>query len=127
MNDFPIFKPVQRIRDGRGLISIFDLNLDVPFDPRRVFMLTDVPQGVERGGHGHRKCQQYLVALVGEWQLNLVRVDEQRTLQISENSDGVYIPINTYMTMKPLTDQAILCVFASEVYDPEDYFYEIPA
>jgi len=126
MEDLPMFKPVQRIRDGRGLISVFDFTSDIPFVPKRVFMLTDVPKGVERGGHGHKKCQQYLASLVGEWELNLASIDLKRTLKLSENSDGVYMPINTYLTMKPLSEGAVLCVFASEAYDPDDYFYELP-
>jgi hypothetical protein len=126
MLQIPEFIPVQRIRDARGAITVFDLELDIPFVPMRVFTITGVPVGVERGGHGHKKCQQYLIALGGSWQLTLSSSHVQKTMILSEESEGILIPVNTHLTMSPLQLDSVLCVFASEKYDSEDYFYDIP-
>jgi dTDP-4-dehydrorhamnose 3,5-epimerase-like enzyme len=120
----PEFKPVQRVSDARGTITIFSMQDDIPFVSKRVFTLTDVPVGVERGGHGHKKCQQYLVALSGSWLIKIFSAHSQAELKLDKSSDGVLIPIGTYLTMHSLETESVLCVFASEEYDPDDYFYD---
>jgi hypothetical protein len=122
----PKFESVQRISDDRGKITIFNLELDIPFESKRVFMLTAVPSNTERGGHGHKKCQQYLVSLRGIWEIKFFSAQGQASFQLNHESGGVLVPVDTYITMKPIEDHSVLCVFASEDYDPKDYFYEIP-
>jgi hypothetical protein len=122
----PKFESVQRISDVRGKITIFNLELDIPFESKRIFILTAVPANTERGGHGHKKCQQYLVSLSGKWKIELFSAQGQVSFQLNHESGGVLVPVDTYITMKPLEDDSVLCVFASQDYDPEDYFYEIP-
>lgn len=89
-------------------------------------MLTAVPTNIKRGGHGHKKCQQYLVSLSGIWEIELFSAQGQVSFQLTHESGGVFIPVDTYITLKPLDDHSVLCVFSSEAYDPDDYFYEIP-
>lgn len=89
-------------------------------------MLTAVPTNIKRGGHGHKKCQQYLVSLSGRWEIELFSAQGQVSFQLTHESGGVFIPVDTYITLKPLDDHSVLCVFSSEAYDPDDYFYEIP-
>ena len=122
----PKLESVQRIRDDRGEIAIFDLKLDIPFESKRVFMLTRVPTNTERGGHGHKKCEQYIVSLSGVWEIKLFSSKSQVSFRLDNESGGVLIPVGTYIVMKPLEEHSVLCVFASEKYDPDDYFYEIP-
>jgi hypothetical protein len=126
MDATPNFKSVRRITDDRGIITIFSLKIDVPFETKRVFMLSQVPVNTERGGHGHKECQQYIISLHGIWEINLFSAQSRLTFQLDKESGGVLIPVGTYITMKPLEDASVLCVFASEEYDPEDYFYFIP-
>ncbi len=120
------FESVQRFHDDRGEITIFDLELDIPFESKRVFILTAVPSNTERGGHGHKKCEQYIISLSGVWEIKLFSTESRVSFQLDNKSGGVLIPVGTFITMKPLEEHSVLCVFASEKYDPDDYFYEIP-
>jgi hypothetical protein len=119
-------KEVNRSHDSRGVITIFDLRTDIPFVPKRIFTLTEVPVGTNRGEHGHKSCEQYLVALTGSWRLNLVTCKDEVIHEISSESNGIYIPVNTFLTLSPIAENSSLCVFASHEYDPDDYFYEKP-
>jgi hypothetical protein len=122
----PKLESVQRFRDDRGEITIFDLKLDIPFESKRVFMLTAVPSNTERGGHGHKKCEQYIVSVSGVWEIKLFSAESRFSFQLDNKSGGILIPVGTYIIMKPLEDHSVLCVFASEKYDSDDYFYDIP-
>ena len=54
------------VTEPRG--ALLPLHLaELPFVPRRVFAITDVPVGTERGGHAHRSGMQLLVCLQGLW------------------------------------------------------------
>jgi hypothetical protein len=108
------------------MITIFNLKIDIPFETKRVFMLSEVPIETERGGHGHKSCQQYIISLNGIWEIKLFSAKSRLIVQLDKDSGGILIPIGTYITMKPLEVASVLCVFASNEYDPEDYFYDIP-
>ena len=60
------------VTDQRGSLTPFDY-ADLPFPPRRVFAVTDVPPGTSRGGHSHGSSTQLLVCLAGRIEL-LMRV-----------------------------------------------------
>ena len=61
---------IPKIEDPRGNLSVIEHEV-VPFDIKRVYYLYDVPAGAERGGHAHKKLQQFLVALAGSFDVVL--------------------------------------------------------
>ena len=53
------------VHDLRGNLSAGEVPRDVPFTPRRYFLVHDVPTGETRGSHAHRECAQFLVCVTG--------------------------------------------------------------
>ena len=50
------------IKDDEGTLVPIELS-DLPFEPRRIFYVSGVPKGEERGNHAHFETQQILVCL----------------------------------------------------------------
>ena len=105
--------------DERGVLH--PLNFDeLPFTPRRMFLVSDVPAGVKRGDHAHYKTEQYLICLKGE--IDVFLYDGQNTSRTTlQPMQGVYVPNLIWDSQVFKTGDDILLVFASTDYDREDY------
>jgi dTDP-4-dehydrorhamnose 3,5-epimerase-like enzyme len=109
--------------DNRGRLLPVDFS-GLPFAPRRVFFVSDVPAGHIRGGHGHHTGHQLLIAAQGE--INVVTRDSSgaETLHLLRlGSVALHIPPGCIAWQKYLSKSASLLVLASNHYDPADYFY----
>jgi len=107
-------------QEERGFLSTIEPDVDgiVPFDVKRVFYIYNVPMHVVRGGHGHKKCHQFMLAISG---MVLVKLDDGTEFLLDRPEFGLYLPPGNIMRMIFLTTNACLLVLASEKYDSEDY------
>ena len=109
------------VTDLRGSLSVGEFAAQIPFIPKRYFIVFDVPGKDVRGEHAHRQCQQFLVAVRGS--LSVV-VDDGTTSEeivLNEPNVGLYVPPLTWAVQYKYSADALLLVFASDPYDPEDY------
>lgn len=107
--------------DIRGRLSVGEFERDVPFRPRRYFLVYDVPSRETRGEHAHRTCAQFLICVRGSC---TAVADDGRTRQevVLDRCDrGLYVPPMIWGTQYRYSRDALLLVFASEHYDPADY------
>lgn len=113
--------PLPRIADIRGSLTVGDFEQDVPFSPKRYFMVFDVPSIETRGEHAHRECHQFLVCVRGS--VTVLGDDGQNRIQyVLDRVDmGFYMPPMTWGTQYNYSSDAVLLVFASHHYDPDDY------
>ena len=107
--------------DLRGSLSAGEFPSHIPFVPRRYFMVFDVPGKEVRGEHAHRRCEQFLVCARGS--LSVVVDDGTSSEEIVLDSPevGLYIPPLVWAVQYKYSADALLIVFASDHYDPEDY------
>ena len=49
-----------RVTDNRGSLTYINNLKEIPFEIKRVFMVSGVPQGLSRGGHAHKILQEIL-------------------------------------------------------------------
>lgn len=112
--------PLRRARDLRG--SLVALEFDtLPFVPRRIFTVYDVPDESIRGAHAHRTCAQFLVCVSGE--VSAV-ADDGRTRQefrLSDPTVGLLVPPLVWSMQYRYSSDAALVVLAELPYDPDDY------
>ena len=88
---------LRAFRDARGVLVPLELAQAVPFPVRRVFWITDVPAGTERGGHAHKTCHQYLVCIGGLIQVGVDDGTATRTLPLPAGS-ALHVPPGIYAT-----------------------------
>ncbi len=107
--------------DNRGqLIALEEFN-DIPFKIKRVYYMYDTGQGVRRGYHAHKSLEQILVCVHGSCKVHLDNGKETKEILLEKPYEGLYIPNNMWREMYDFSSDAVLMVFASEVYDENDY------
>ena len=113
-----------KIADPRGNLTVAE-GLDVvPFEIKRAYWVYDVPGGESRGGHAHKRLQQFIVALSGSFQVTLDNGYEQKTGLMNHPYQGLLIDTNIWRTLDDFSSGAVCLVLASEHYDEEDYIYD---
>ncbi|MCB0881087.1 MAG: WxcM-like domain-containing protein [Thermoleophilia bacterium] len=109
-----------RHRDLRGALTALETD-DLPFVPRRWFIVHDVPSREVRGEHAHRECHQFLIAVSGT--VSVVADDGARRAEavLDSPDTGIYLPPLTWGVQYRYSPDAALLVFASHGYDAGDY------
>lgn len=107
--------------DLRGRLVAGEFTRQIPFVPRRYFVVFDVPGKEVRGEHAHRQCQQFLVCLRGS--IGVVVDDGQAAEEVELNAPdiGLFVPPLVWAVQFKYSADALLLVFASDHYDAADY------
>jgi acetyltransferase-like isoleucine patch superfamily enzyme/dTDP-4-dehydrorhamnose 3,5-epimerase-like enzyme len=115
------------IADMRGSLSVGEFEREIPFEPKRYFLVYDVPTAETRGEHAHVECHQFLIAVKGS--VHVVADDGERREQfvLDQPNLGLYLPPMTWGIQYKYSEDAVLLVFASHYYDPSDYIREYGA
>lgn len=108
-------------RDERGALAFVEATKELPFEIRREFHLFDLKAGLVRGGHAHKSCHQFFVAMAGEFQILTDEADVPRTWTLASPDRGLYVPPGHWVEVAPASSAAVLSVLASHVYDESDY------
>lgn len=111
---------IPKIEDPRGNLSVIEKEV-VPFKIKRVYYLYDVPAGAERGGHAHKKLQQFLVALAGSFDVVLNDGKNEQTITLNKPFEGLLITNGIWRELKNFSSGAVCLVVASDVFEEEDY------
>lgn len=109
------------VQDMRGDLSVGEFSREVPFEPKRYFLVFNVPSEKTRGEHAHYACHQFLICVKGSCS---VVVDDgvNRAEVLLESPDlGVYLPPMTWGIQYKYSSDAVLLVFASHYYEAADY------
>ena len=107
-----------------GILYIAEQMRDVPFRIKRVFWLSQIPEGGIRGGHAHRKCCEVIVALQGVFHVTVVKNGRSQEWTLFRSSEGLYIPKGYYVKVHSFSFEAICLVLASELYNEEDKIHD---
>lgn len=111
---------IPKIEDPRGNLSVIEKEV-IPFKIKRVYYLYDVPAGAERGGHAHKKLQQFLVALAGSFDVVLNDGKNKQTITLNKPFEGLLITNGIWRELKNFSLGAVCLVVASDVFEEEDY------
>ena len=106
---------------GAGELSFFEAIHDVPFEFKRMYYISKVPEGKRRGFHAHKNLKQLLFCPYGRIQLILENEYGREEIELSDPSIGVVIEKPTWREMLWLQKNSVLCVAASDFYEVEDY------
>lgn len=104
-----------------GELSFFEATHEIPFEIKRIYYISKVPEGVRRGFHAHRELKQLLFCPYGRIQLILENKNGREEIELSDPSIGVVIEECTWREMLWLQKDSVLCVAASDFYRVEDY------
>lgn len=109
------------VPDMRGNLTVGEFEREIPFAPRRYFLVYDVPTAETRGEHAHRRCHQFLVAVKGSVSVVADDGEKREEVMLDRKNLGLYLPPMTWGIQYRYSTDAVLLVFASEYYDARDY------
>jgi dTDP-4-dehydrorhamnose 3,5-epimerase-like enzyme len=109
------------VEDLRGNLSAGEFGRDIPFTPKRYFVVFDVPSKEVRGEHAHKTCQQFLVCVSGSVSVLLDDGKQRCEVRLDRPNRGIHVPPMVWGTQYRYSADCVLLVFASHYYDPDDY------
>ena len=109
------------VSDLRGNLTVGEFEREVPFNPKRYFLVLDVPTAETRGEHAHRQCEQFLICIKGTCSVVADNGHIREEFTLDAPYKGLYLPPMVWGIQYKYSPDAVLLVFASHHYDPDDY------
>ena len=107
--------------DDRGQLIALEEYKDFPFSVKRVYYIYDTLAGVVRGHHAHKSLEQVLVCVRGECKILLDDGKTRETVVLDRPNKGLYLSHWIWREMFDFSEDAVLMVLASQLYDESDY------
>lgn len=107
--------------DKRGNLTVIEKQ--IPFPIKRVFYIYGVDESV-RGGHRHHKTIQAAVCIHGSCIVNNNDGNNRESFLLDHPKKCLILETNDWHTMSNFSKDAVLLVFASELFEAEDYIFE---
>jgi acetyltransferase-like isoleucine patch superfamily enzyme/dTDP-4-dehydrorhamnose 3,5-epimerase-like enzyme len=115
------YRRLPRFEDMRGMLSAGEFGRNLPFMPKRYFVVFGVPSAEVRGEHAHLHCHQFLLCTSGSMSVVVDDGIRREEFHLDRPDAGLHIPPLVWATQYRYSPDAVLLVFASEHYDAADY------
>jgi acetyltransferase-like isoleucine patch superfamily enzyme len=109
------------VEDMRGNLSTGEFGADVPFPPKRYYVVFDIEERKIRGEHALRTTHQFVVCVHGSCSMLLDDGHTREVVELNSPALAVYVPPMTWSVQYRHSANATVVVFCSAVYDPNDY------
>ncbi|NLI92072.1 MAG: WxcM-like domain-containing protein [Peptococcaceae bacterium] len=106
---------------GLGNLSFFESHNQIPFEIKRIYYTYDVPVGVKRGMHAHKKLQQILWCPYGTIEVILDDGLTKTNYHLDSPNKALIVSKGYWHEMYWRNEESVLCVAASDYYDENDY------
>ena len=94
---------------------------DIPFAIKRIYCIYKTEEYQHRGYHAHKKNWQLLFCPYGSIDIILTDGKDQETVTLNQPSKGLLLHPGLWREMIWNYADSVLCVAASEYYDPDEY------
>jgi dTDP-4-dehydrorhamnose 3,5-epimerase-like enzyme len=108
--------------DERGYLLPIELKT-VGFEPKRIFIVNNVPLGLIRGNHSHYKTEQLIICTNGS--VNVFLDDGiNKEIVLLKKSEAILAPKLVWDSQEFLDDNSEILVICSTEYDATDYILD---
>ncbi len=104
-----------------GHLTPIESGQDIPFEIKRIYYLTRVPENTIRGFHSHKELQQVLLCLNGRVTISVATPYEKELITLDDPARGLYIGPMIWREMYDFSPGSVLVVLASQHYNEEEY------
>jgi acetyltransferase-like isoleucine patch superfamily enzyme len=115
------------VEDMRGNLTTGAFGADVPFLPKRYFIVFGIEDHKVRGAHALKTTHQFVLCVHGACSLLLDDGSAREVVELNTPNLGIYLPPLTWSMQYKHSADAVLAVFCSALYDPEDYVRDYDA
>ena len=110
-----------KIPDYRGNLTFIEGSRHVPFAIKRVYYLYDVPGGVERGAHAHKKLEEIIIAMSGSFDVVLDDGFKRVRVHLNRSYYGLYLSKMIWRNLDNFSTGSVCLAVASTPYCKSDY------
>ena len=114
-------KTVRNDNPKYGALTFLEGKRDIPFQIRRVYWITETEADLHRGFHAHKLNCQLLFCPYGVIDIILDDGQKRTTVTLDEPGKGLLLMPGLWREMVWQQSGSVLCVLASEYYDPAEY------
>jgi dTDP-4-dehydrorhamnose 3,5-epimerase-like enzyme len=107
--------------DEDGKLISLEQYKNIPFDIKRVYYIFDTGVNVSRGFHAHNNLKQVAICVKGSCRFVLDDGTYKESIILDSPQIGLYIDNNKWREMHDFSEDCVLMVLASELYDESDY------
>lgn len=105
--------------DQRGNLTVADF-ATMSFPVRRMFYISQVPEGQTRANHAQRESKELLLAITGTVSVLIDDGRNRQSIVLWRRNVGLLIAPKTWCSLSHFSKDAVLAVFASHPYDVAD-------
>jgi dTDP-4-dehydrorhamnose 3,5-epimerase-like enzyme len=113
---------IESFDDRRGSLLPFEFN-NLDFEVKRVFIVSQVPNGEIRGNHSHYKTKQYIICISGTVNVILDNGVDKETHTVNKN-EAILVPELVWDSQEFLSDDATILVACSTEFNLDDYIFD---
>jgi UDP-2-acetamido-3-amino-2,3-dideoxy-glucuronate N-acetyltransferase len=117
----PYFISAGSSLDERGLLEFAEHPGHLPFEPKRVFVISQVPALEVRGQHAHSTTLQLLMCVSGSMTAHFTSESNENAFDLNPSSGWLLVPPMNFGELSNFSSDCVLVVLASEQYDPDEY------
>lgn len=114
---------VPLFEDERGALVPIEFP-HMPFVPARMFVIRDVPVGTVRGRHALAEQRQLLICFSGELEVMARWAGREEKVLLDRPDVGLLVEPGVWHGLEFTTENAVVAVLASGLYDPDGYVAE---
>ena len=111
--------------DPRGHMIVIEQMKDIPFEIKRVFYMYGSDRDAVRGNHANRKSEFVLVNVSGKSKIRVFDGITEYIYELTQPHMGVYISKMVWKEMYDFSEDSVLLVLASELYDDNEYIRDM--
>lgn len=115
-------KTLKGFEDHRGSLLPIEFK-ELPFEPKRVFIVNNVPLNDVRGNHSHYETKQLLICINGTVDVILHDGINEITYSLTKN-DQILIPELIWDSQKFTSENSEIMVLCSTVFNLDDYIFD---
>ena len=115
----PRWVELSQFADERGVLTSIETGVDVPFSVQRVFFISDASG--DRGNHAHRETNQLLVAVSGDFTVDVSTGGATTQYVMSSRARGLFLPPMTWVRLHSFSVDAVCLVLADRSYAESAY------
>ena len=112
---------LQKVVDPRGNLTVAQGMKDIPFHVARVYWTYDVPSGTSRGGHAHKHCREFVIAVSGSFIVTLDNGHKKESFLLNHPYQGLLVETDIWRTLDDFSSGAVCLVLAEKTFDEADY------
>lgn len=107
--------------DERGELIAIENKKNIPFEIKRVYYVFNTKKNVARGFHAHRELKQIAICVSGSCKFIMDNGKVKESYKLDTPEKGLFIDKMLWHEMEDFSDDCVLLVLASDIYDESDY------